>query len=98
MAKVMIRVYYLLLKNSATTDWDDTEHLPNATACSTSQGIGGIYLDNVQQVRTNDISGYIAALKAAGAKEVGLCIRNRTGKTVSFSSRSGSWTPGLYLK
>jgi len=89
---VMLNLY------AATTDWDDTEHLPNAAACSTSQGIGGIYLDNVQQVRTNDISGYIAALKAAGAKEVGLCIRNRTGKTVSFSSRSGSWTPGLYLK
>jgi len=89
---VMLNLY------AATTDWDDTGHLPNASACSTNQGIGGIYLDNVQQVRTNDISGYIALQKAAGATEVGLCIRNTTGKAISFSSRSGSWTPGIYLK
>ncbi len=83
---------------AATTDWDDADNLPNASACSESQNIMGLYLNNVQQVRNNDISEYIALQKAAGATEVGLCIRNKTGKTVTFSSRNGSWAPGLYLK
>ena len=34
----------------------------------------------------------------AGAKEIALCIRYTTTKTFQFSSRQGSWTPGLYLK
>jgi hypothetical protein len=83
---------------AATTTWNDGADLPAATACSTSQRIGGIYLDNVQQVRLNEISGYIASQKAAGAAQVGLCIRNNTGRTVTFSSREGTWTPGIYFK
>jgi hypothetical protein len=82
---------------SASTAWDDASNLPTAAAC-TSQRIGGIYLNNVQQVRNNDISSYIASQKAAGATQIALCIKNATGKTFQFSSREGSWAPGLYLK
>jgi hypothetical protein len=82
---------------AASTTWDDGANLPTAAACST-QGIGGIYLDNVQQVRINDISSYIASQKAAGATQIAICIKNATGKTFQFSSRDGSWAPGLYLK
>jgi hypothetical protein len=82
---------------AATTTWDDATNLPTASACTT-QHIGGIYLDKVQQVRLNDISAYIASQAAAGATQIGICIRNTTGKTVQFSSREGTWVPGLYLK
>lgn len=88
---VMLSLY------SASTSWDDSANLPTASACSMN-GIGGIYLDSARQVRQNDISSYIAAQKAAGALEGALCIRNTTGRTVTFSSRTGSWTPGLFLK
>jgi hypothetical protein len=80
-----------------STNWGDGANLPTASACST-QSIGGIYLDNVQQVRINDISSYIASQKTAGATQIAICIRNATGKTFQFSSREGSWAPGLYLK
>jgi len=83
---------------AASTTWDDAGNPPSASACSTSQHIGSIYLDNAQVVRLNDISAYIASQKTAGASQVGLCIRNKTSKTITFSSRQGSWTPGLYLK
>ena len=82
---------------AASTDWDDATKLPTAASCTT-QKIGGIYLDNVQQVRINDISSYVASQKAAAAKQIGICVRNATERTVTFSSRDGSWTPGLYLK
>jgi hypothetical protein len=81
----------------ASTEWDDGAKLPAASACGTSR-IGGIYLDNAQQVRTNDITSYIASQKTAGATQIAICIRNATGRTVQFSSREGTWTPGLYLK
>ncbi|MGA7817482.1 DUF1996 domain-containing protein [Caballeronia sp.] len=83
---------------AASTDWDDGAHLPTAAACSTTNYVGPIYLDNVQQVRNNDVSKYIASQKAAGAKQIGFCLRNTTTKTFQFSSREGSWAPGLYLK
>jgi hypothetical protein len=83
---------------SATTDWDDASKLPTASACSTSDYIGKIYADNVQQVRANDISAYVASQKQAGAKQIAICIRNATSRTFQFSSRQGSWAPGLYLK
>lgn len=82
---------------AASTDWDDATKLPTAAACTT-QKIGGVYLDNVQQVRNNDISSYVASQKAAAVTQIGICVRNTTGATVQFSSREGSWTPGLYLK
>ncbi|CAN7176608.1 DUF1996 domain-containing protein [Caballeronia sp. LjRoot34] len=83
---------------AASTDWDDAANLPKASACGTTGSIGRFYADNVQQVRTTDISAYIAAQKQAGAKEIGLCIRNTTKVTFQFSSREGLWAPGLYLK
>src|SRR5471030_821032 len=82
---------------AASTDWDDAAKLPTAAACTT-QKIGGIYLDNAQQVMNNDVSSYVASQKAAAATQIGICVRNATGRTVQFSSRDGSWTPGLYLK
>ena len=85
---------------SASPDWDDATNLPTASACSNSDSdyIGKIYADNIQQVRNNDISAYVASQKQAGAKQIAICIRNGTTKTFQFSSRQGSWTPGLYLK
>ena len=82
---------------AATANWDDAGELPAASAC-TSQRIGGIYLDSAKQVRLNEITGYIATQRSAGASQVALCIRNSTGRAVTFSSREGPWTPGLYLK
>ncbi len=82
---------------AATTSWDDNTQLPTNASCTT-QSIGAIYLNNVMQVRTNDISSYIASQKAAGATQIGVCIRNTTTSTVSFSSRTGNWIPALYLK
>lgn len=83
---------------AASTDWDDAAHPPTAAACGATGSIGRFYADNVQQVRTTDISAYVEAQKQAGAKEIALCIRYTTTKTFQFSSRQGSWTPGLYLK
>jgi hypothetical protein len=89
---------YSIYIYAASTDWDDKANLPTAAACGTGSSVGRIYLDNVQQVRINDVSSYIASQKAAGAKQIGLCLRNTTTKTFQFSSREGSWAPGLYLK
>jgi Domain of unknown function (DUF1996) len=83
---------------AASTAWDDATQPPAASACDRSRAIGGVYLDNVYQVRLNDMTGYIASQVAAGAQQIGVCIQNTTGKTVQFSSREGSWIPGLYLK
>ena len=83
---------------AARTDWDETSKLPTASSCDLTQHIGSIYMDNVQQVRINDISSYIASQRAAGASQIGICIKNTVSETVSFSSRTGTWTPGLYLK
>ncbi len=91
-AAVMIELF------AASTDWDETSKLPTASSCDLTQHIGSIYMDNVQQVRINDISSYIASQRAAGASQIGICIRNTVSETVSFSSRTGAWTPGLYLK
>ena len=91
-AAVTIELY------AAHTDWDETSKLPTASSCDLTQHIGSIYLDNVQQVRLNDISSYIASQKTAGASQIGICIKNTVSKTISFSSRTGTWTPGLYLK
>lgn len=83
---------------AAHTDWDETGHLPTAAMCDLSKSIGSIYTDNVQQVRLNDISAYIASQKAAGATGIAICIKNPGTRTVSISSRAGTWTPELYLK
>ena len=56
--------------------------------------IGRIYADNVQQVRNNDISAYIAAQKQAGAKEIAICIRNATTKDLPVFSRAGIMDAG----
>ncbi|MFM0203148.1 DUF1996 domain-containing protein [Paraburkholderia fungorum] len=88
---IMLQLY------AATTTWDDATQLPTASACTTQQ-IGGIYLDNASQVRLNDVTSYIASQAAAGASQIGICIRNANAETVQFSSREGSWGPGLYLK
>ncbi|WP_144144696.1 DUF1996 domain-containing protein [Paraburkholderia sp. BCC1884] len=82
---------------AAATGWDDTTHLPPASAC-TNQRIGGIYLDNAPQVRLNDVDSYIASQVAAGASLIGICLRNGSGRTVQFSSREGNWAPALYFK
>jgi hypothetical protein len=88
---IMLQLY------AATTNWDDATHLPTASACTTQQ-IGGIYLDNASQVRLNDVTSYIASQAAAGASQIGICIRNANAETVQFLSREGPWGPGLYLK
>jgi Domain of unknown function (DUF1996) len=83
---------------AASTDWDDTTHLPTSASCITSQKVGGIFLDSALSVRLNDVSSYVATQLAAGVPQIGICIRNTTPSTVQFSSREGSWAPGLYLK
>lgn len=91
-AAVTINLY------AARTDWNETDNPPTAASCDLSTYVGGIYTDNVQQVRLNDISSYIASQRAKGATVIGICIRNTTTRTVSLSSRTGTWTPELYLK
>jgi hypothetical protein len=88
---VMLQIY------AATTQWNDTNRLPTAAICTTNR-IGGIYLNNVSQVRLNDVSSYVASQIAAGAPQIAICIRNTTAQTVQFSSREGAWAPALYLK
>jgi hypothetical protein len=83
---------------AASTDWDDSTHLPTSASCITSQKIGGIFLDSALSVRLNDVSSYVATQLAAGVPQIGICIRNTTPSTIQFSSREGSWAPGLYLK
>jgi hypothetical protein len=83
---------------AASTAWDDATNPPSASACDRSRSVGGVYLDNVSQVRLTDISNYIASQVATGAQQIGICIQNTTGKTVQLSSREGTWVPGLYLK
>lgn len=82
---------------AATINWDDSTHLPTVAAC-TNQWIGGIYLDHASEVRLNDVTDYVASRVAAGATQIGICIRNGTGRTVQFSSREGNWAPALCLK
>jgi hypothetical protein len=47
-------------------------------------------MDSESKVRLNDVTSYIASQIAAGAPEIGLCIRNTTNLTFQFSSREGS--------
>ncbi|EIF28678.1 protein of unknown function (DUF1996) [Burkholderia sp. Ch1-1] len=89
---VMLDIY------AASTNWDDTANLPTAAACNTHQRIGGIYLDNALQPRNNDITPYVASQVAAGSSQIGVCIRNATGRTVQISSRDGTRTPALFMK
>jgi hypothetical protein len=88
----------MMTLDAATTDWDDSTHPPTSASCNTSSKVGGIYLDDALSVRLNDVSSYIAAQVAAGVSQIGICIRNTTPSTVQFSSRTGAWAPGLYLK
>jgi hypothetical protein len=83
---------------AASTNWDDAANLPTAAACNTSKRIGGIYLDNALQPRINDITGYVASQVAAGAPQIGVCIRNATGRAVQISSREGVRTSALFMK
>jgi hypothetical protein len=89
---VMLTLY------AASTDWDDVANPPSGASCIMSQNIGGIYLDNALLVRLNDVTAYVASQVKAGASQIGVCIRNTTPSTIRFSSREGSWAPGLYLK
>jgi hypothetical protein len=91
-AAIMLELY------AAHTDWDETTHPPTASSCDLTQRIGGIYMDDAQSVRLNDITGFIASQRAAGASQIGICIRNTVTQTVRFSSRTGPWTPAIYLK
>lgn len=83
---------------AASTNWDDVANLPTAAACNTNQRIGGIYLDSALQPRVNDITRYVASQVAAGASQIGVCIRNATGRTIQISSRDGTRTPALFMK
>jgi hypothetical protein len=83
---------------AASTNWDDAANLPTAAACNMSKRIGGIYLDNALQPRINDITGYVASQVAAGAPQIGVCVRNATGRTIQISSREGARTPALFMK
>ncbi|MFL9891528.1 DUF1996 domain-containing protein [Paraburkholderia sp. RL17-381-BIF-C] len=83
---------------AASTNWDDVANLPTAAACNTNQRIGGIYLDSALQPRINDITRYVASQVAAGASQIGVCIRNATGRTIQISSRDGTRTPALFMK
>jgi hypothetical protein len=83
---------------AAATDWNETENPPTASSCDLTRHIGSIYMDNAQTVRLNDISNYIASQRTAGVALIGLCIKNTVTRSVSFSSRTGTWTPGIYLK
>ncbi|WP_168792476.1 DUF1996 domain-containing protein [Paraburkholderia aromaticivorans] len=89
---VMLDIY------AASTNWDDVANLPTAAACNTNQRIGSIYLDSRLQPRINDITRYVASQVAAGSSQIGVCIRNATGRTIQISSRDGTRTPALFMK
>lgn len=82
---------------AAKTDWTESGPMPQAADC-TQQSIGGIYLDNVDQPRLNDVTNYIRSSIASGGATIGICVRNTTGKTVVLSSREGTFAAALYLK
>ncbi|MFM0226086.1 DUF1996 domain-containing protein [Paraburkholderia dipogonis] len=83
---------------AGTTSWDDANNPPNASAC-TSTSIGGIYLDNVDQLRLNGVDSYVKQQIAASAPETAICIKNNTGTVVEFNSREKNiGVPALYLK
>jgi hypothetical protein len=88
---VMLDIY------AATTQWSETSPLPQPAECST-QHIGGIYLNNANQQRLNDITPYVKNAIASGQAETGLCIRNNTAETITFSSRTSTLSPALYLQ
>jgi hypothetical protein len=90
-AAIMLNLY------AATTEWNETSTLPQAADCS-KQSIGGIYLDNENIRRLNDVTSYVKSEIAAADPMIGVCIRNTTGRTVVFSSREGVFTPALFLQ
>jgi hypothetical protein len=87
---VMLNLY------KATTTWNETGPLPQPADCTT-QSVGGIYLDNVDQRRLNDVSSYIKSVIASASPLIGICIRNTTGKTIVMSSKTGVFAPGIYM-
>ncbi|CAB3755190.1 DUF1996 domain-containing protein [Paraburkholderia solisilvae] len=81
----------------ASTNWNDSSTPPTPANCST-QHIGGIYLDNASKSRLSDVTSYVKDAIASGAPAIGICVRNNTGTTVTFSSREGSFAPALFLR
>jgi hypothetical protein len=89
------RIYLSLY--GATTEWDANATLPRPSDCA-SKSVGGIYLDGTDIQRLNEVTSYIKTSLASGSKEIGLCVRNTSGKTVVFSSREGIFAPALFFK
>jgi hypothetical protein len=88
---IMLNLY------AANSGWNENAPLPQAVDCST-RSVGGIYLDNANIRRLNDVTNYVKSAIASGAQSIGICVRNTTGRTVVFSSREGVFTPALFLK
>lgn len=88
---IMLNLY------AANTVWNQTDRPPQPADCTT-KSIGGIFMNNANQTRLNDITAYMKTTIAAGSAMTGVCIRNTTGKTVVFSSKDGAFAPALFLK
>ncbi|GAB2922438.1 DUF1996 domain-containing protein [Paraburkholderia jirisanensis] len=88
---VMLNLY------GASTNWNESDTPPTPSSCTT-QAIGNIYLNNVNQTRLSDITGYVKSEIVAGVPIVGICIRNNTGTTVTFSSKEGAFVPALFFR
>ncbi|BAN25071.1 putative exported protein [Caballeronia insecticola] len=83
---------------AAATNWDDANTPPTVSAC-TSQSVGAIYLDNVNQLRVNGIDSYVKQQIASKAPETAICIKNNTSNVVEFNSREmKTGVPALFLK
>jgi hypothetical protein len=81
----------------ASTSWNDSDTPPTPASCST-QRIGGIYMNNVNQTRLNDVTSYVKDAITSGAPVIGICVRNNTGTTAVFSSKEGAFSPALFLR
>ncbi|BAO89391.1 DUF1996 domain-containing protein [Caballeronia cordobensis] len=88
---IMLNLY------AAASGWNESSPLPQAVDCST-QSVGGIYLDNANIRRLNDVTNYVKSAIASGAQTIGICVRNATGRTVAFSSKDGVFAPALFMK
>lgn len=86
---------------SMTNTWDENSiTMDNSPTCDgKGASSGSLYLNNVQQYRTVDVTKAVQTAINAGQSEISFCMRDGTNNNdaFTFSSKEGANKPVLYL-
>ncbi|MEW7314657.1 DUF1996 domain-containing protein [Buttiauxella gaviniae] len=88
----------MLYFTPVSNTWDENSiTMDNAPACSGSSS--SLYLDNVQQYRTVDVTDAVNNALKAGQTSISFCMRDGTNNNdaFTFSSKEGANKPVLYV-